>query len=480
MYIPTNDILIKHLTKARTVRYLDIKICHSRCSNLIFKGDAMAVREEGDVSITARAVADGYGIASMSNLSGHHQSESMSSSYTNNNNLHPLDHQIDNIVEQAIEHATSSHAYSGRGHSLNLVEVDVEKGHITPSTAEKVSDESSLYDLVEHVVSMLRNRLNEDVRVEVNLSYEENDDGLVSSEGTNVREYMTTITIEIRLTMKHHGDIIQVSESMGGRGGIDVLKRKSMDDALDDMISMMNHLIHAKQFSILESGKRFKVILDSEAGGALARLVGKMLEADMFNPRIFSSIHVHEGVEVVDDPTLPNGYGSFTWDDEGVRGRRKVLLNKDTISLLHTRLTASTRNDEYSTPGNARGIDGGIPKPTISNVYIKPMDWYVDEMISDAKECILMRGVSRVSADTVRGIVEIKPVIAYHVKDREIKYAIKGISIQDSVRNILKGIDAISRVAILKPYRDEQYGFRIGEGSPYIRLESARCICTVM
>jgi predicted Zn-dependent protease len=91
-----------------------------------------------------------------------------------------------------------------------------------------------------------------------------------------------------------------------------------------------------------------------------------------------------------------------------------------------------------------------------------------------------MKGVERVSADTRRGIVEIKPIIAYHVKDNEMMYAIKGISLQDSIRNILKGIDAISRVAILKPYRDERYGFRIGEGSPYIRLESARCVCSVI
>ncbi|MFN4336009.1 MAG: metallopeptidase TldD-related protein [Candidatus Nitrosocaldus sp.] len=439
----------------------------------------MAVREEGDMSITARALSNGYGIASMSNPSRHNQNESMSSSLPYTNDLHSLDHQIDNIVEQAIEHATSSHVYSGRGRGLNLVEVDVEKGHITQSTTERVSD-GSLYDIMEYIVSMLRNRLDEDVKVEVSLSYEENDSGLVSSEGTDVREWMVTAAIEIRLMMKYHGDIIQVSKSMGGKGGIDVLKRKSMDDALDDMISMMKDLINAKQFSILESGKRFKVILDSEAGGALARLIGRMLEADIFNPKVFSSIHVQEGVEVIDDPTLPNGYGSFTWDDEGVRGKRKVLLNSDTISLLHTRLTASAYSDEYSTAGNARGGVDGIPRPTISNVYVKPMDWYVDEMISDAKECILMRGVSRASADTVRGIVEIKPVIAYHVKEREIKHAIKGISIQDSVRNILNGMDAISRVAILKPYRDEQYGFRIGEGSPYIRLESARCVCTVM
>ncbi len=476
MYIPTNDILIKHLAKARTVRYLDIKIRHSRCTNLIFRGDTMAVREEEDMSITARALSNGYGIASMSNPSRHNQNESISSSsYTSN--LHSLDRQIDDIVEQAIEHATSSHAYTGRGNSLNLVEVDVEKGHITPSTTERVRD-GSLYDIMEYVVSMLRNRLNDFVRVEVSLSYEEDDEGLVSSEGTDVRELMVNAVIEIRLMMRHHGGIIQVSKSMGGRGGIDVIKRKSMDDALDDMISMMRHLIDARQFSILESGKRFKVILDGEAGGALARLIGRMLEADIFNPKVFSSIHMQEGVEVVDDPTLPNGYGSFTWDDEGVKGKRKVLLNSDTISLLHTRLTAYS--DEYSTPGNARGGLDGIPKPTISNVYVKPMDWYVDEMISDAQECILMRGVSRASVDTVTGIIEIKPVIAYYVKGREMVHAIKGISIQDSVRNILNGMDAISRVAILKPYRDEQYGFKIGEGSPYIRLESARCVYSFM
>ncbi|GBC73628.1 hypothetical protein HRbin04_01032 [archaeon HR04] len=482
MYIPTNDLLIKHLAKAKMVKYLDIKVCHNKCNSLIFKGGAIAARDDEDIVITARAVANGYGIASISNISEPTPSSN-------------LEHSIDDIVEQAIEHAISL-SYSqadgsnsdsisngsdrrGVGYGVNLVEVDVERGYATTPVAGY--DSTSLYELIDYVVSTLRSRLRgrDDVRIEVSLSYVESENGLVSSEGTDVRERMATTTIDIRLTMRYHGGIIQVSKSMGGRGGIEVLKRKSMDDALDEMIATMNHLVHAKQFSILESGMRYKVVLDNEAGSALARLIGNMLEADEFNPRIFSSLYVQEGVEVVDDPTLPNGYGSFVWDDEGVRGRRKVLISSDTLNLLHTRLTACIPEDGYSTPGNARGVDG-IPKPSVSNVYIKPMDWYVDEMVDDARECILMKGVERVSADTRRGIVEIKPMIAYHVKDNEMMYAMKGISLQDSIRNILKGIDAISRVAILKPYRDERYGFRIGEGSPYIRLESARCVCSVI
>ncbi|MEM4611414.1 MAG: TldD/PmbA family protein [Candidatus Nitrosocaldus sp.] len=484
MRIPTNDLLIKHLNKAKMVKYLDIKVCHNKCNNLIFKGDTIAAREDEDMIITARAVANGYGIASMSNLSEcykHEPTHSSQSSPCSHNTHLQLEHNIDKIVEQAIEHATSLSCIQadcdGRGCGVNLAEVDVERGHVKDLASDH--DNNNLYEVIEHVVSLLRSRLRDDVRIEVNLSYTESENGLVSSEGTDVRECIATTTIDIRLSMRYHGSIIQVSKKMGGRGGIEVLKRKSMDDALDEMITTMNHLLHARQFSVLESGRRFKVVLDNEVGGTLARLIGNMLEADEFNPKIFSSLHVQQGLEVVDDPTLPNGYGSFVWDDEGVRGRRKVLISSDTLNLLHTRLTASTPADGYSTPGNARGVYG-IPKPTVSNVYIKPMDWYVDEIIDDARECIVMKGVERASADTARGIVEIKPVIAYHIKDKEIMHAIRGISLQDSIRNILKGIDAISRVAILKPYRDEQYVFRIGEGSPYIRLESARCVCSVM
>ncbi|MCS7142110.1 MAG: TldD/PmbA family protein [Candidatus Nitrosocaldus sp.] len=461
------------------VKYLDIKVCHTRCNSLVFKGDAIASREDDDIVITARAVANGYGIASTGNLPYRGESVHSSPSPAQHSHIHPLDHRIESIVEQAIEHALASPippSY-GRG-SLNLAEVEVERGSIAP--AGNVGHEEGSYELIEYVTSMLRSRLPEDVRVEVSLTCEESDDGLVSSEGADVRECRVTTTIDIRLMLRQHGDIIQVSKSMGGRGGMEVLKRKSMDDALDEMVDTVKHLMHAKQFSILESGRRYTVILDNEAGGALARLIGKMLEADEFNPKIFSSLHVQEGLEVVDDPTLPNGYGSFTWDDEGVRGRRKVLLSSGTTSLLHTRLTASTPADEHSIPGNARrGVDG-IPKPAMSNVYIKPMDWHVDEMVDDARECILMRGVSRATADTARGMVEVKPAIAYHVKDKEIVHAIRGISIQDSIRNILNGMDAVSRVAILRPYRDERYGFRMGEGSPYIRLGSARCVYALM
>jgi len=42
----------------------------------------------------------------------------------------------------------------------------------------------------------------------------------------------------------------------------------------------------------------FRIMLDKEIGG--------------------------RGVTIIDDPTIPGGFGSFPYDDEGVKGQRKV------------------------------------------------------------------------------------------------------------------------------------------------------------
>lgn len=305
------------------------------------------------------------------------------------------------------------------------------------------------------------------------LSYTEFDTRLVTSEGTDVKELFSTTDLLIILTIRTSSGLSEVKKVVGGKGGIETIQHRDFENMIGDLLIVAKSSSNAKRFSPLESGKKFRVILDSEAAGALARLIAQMLGADEFESKLFDSLVIPKELEIVDNPSIPGAYGSFVWDDEGVRGRKKVLVGNGMVNLLHTRLTAG----ENDIPGNAHGISN-IPKPSMSNVYISTSDWHLDEMINDTKQGILMKGVRRAEINASTGVIELEPIIAYLVEQKEIREAISNIKLIDTVKNILQKIDAIGKLISLIPNTEK--GFCTSVGAPYIRIDGARCAYSVM
>jgi len=61
-----------------------------------------------------------------------------------------------------------------------------------------------------------------------------------------------------------------------------------------------------------------------------------------------------EHVTIVEDPTLPNSYGFYLYDDEGVQARRRYLIKEGIINeLLTNRETAAILGTKSN--GAARG-----------------------------------------------------------------------------------------------------------------------------
>ncbi len=437
-----NDALKKYLDKASGIRYADIRTLGKNCVRAALRNNSFEVSEFNDSIIGCRALDRGYGISS-----------------TNKTDTDI----IETVVEQALGHAMSINS------SVTLKQVSPENGSYEHPVRKKptIDDAKSL---MMYVTDAVRNELHSITkRIEIVLSYTEFNSGLVTSEGTDVKEAFSTTDLKISLTIRTPSGMVEVKKVAGGKGGMEAIQHKDFESMISDLVIMTRSSAGAKRFSPFESGKKFRVILDSEAAGALARLIAHMLGADEFKSRIFDSLNITEELEIVDDPLVPNAYGSFVWDDEGVRGRKKVLVSNGIVNLLHTRLTAQ----EKGIPGNAHGISS-VPKPSMSNVYINTSDWHLDEIIGDAKQGIYMKGVRRATANSSTGIIELEPVIAFRITQKEIKESVSNVKVIDSVQNILEKIDAIGKLVSLIPSIEE--GFNTSVGAPYLRIDGARCV----
>ncbi len=144
-----------------------------------------------------------------------------------------------------------------------------------------------------------------------------------------------------------------------------VARRGSHAGLLDELLEravrdIPNFFKQARQ--ILKPGQ-YDCFLPPGHGGLLVHeAIGHMLEArpnGLFHGRLGEQV-ASEAITVIDDPTIPNGFGSFDFDDEGERSIRKTLIKNGRIECLLDR------------PGNARReTTSHALSPRMSNTYVE-------------------------------------------------------------------------------------------------------------
>jgi len=432
--------LLKILDKI-PARYSDIRIISQKTIQVALRTDSSDCFEEESSRIICRVVSRGYGVAS-----------------------------TDKSDMSSIEHAALLALKSARlcSQSVELVDVTPEKGFVERPVVEEFEVEKVL-SFLKSIDRDIKSRTSVRVRTELVASHYSFDSTLITSEGTEVREKIPLTDLTIYILSKGLSEGFS-SKMVGGMGGFEALRNQQWEEILECLVKRASDSTRAKpsvslHFSYPYLTGRFKVVLDPEAAGGLAHEIAHFLEADVYQERFFKGLNYE--IRLVDNPLLEGAYGSFYWDDEGVRSREKILLGKEGVNLLHTRLTAKKDSDA----GNARGILHK-PRPMVSNVYIHPSDWSREEIFADTQNGIYAEGLVRAECRIDEGRIEIEPEIAYVLKNKELTMPIKNLKIICSIRDISR-IDAVGSSVQLRPSYEK--GFAISEGAPYLRINGAIC-----
>ncbi|HEY3887908.1 MAG TPA: TldD/PmbA family protein [Caulobacteraceae bacterium] len=123
-------------------------------------------------------------------------------------------------------------------------------------------------------------------------------------------------------------------------------------------------------------------LINAIAGPAVAR--GVSFLKDKLGQPIFAP-----GVNIIDDPLLPRRLGSSPFDDEGVAGQRRALIEDGVLTtwLLNS---ASARQLGLVTTGHAsRGL-AGPPGVSTSNLTLEPGELDLAALMRQAKDGLLV------------------------------------------------------------------------------------------
>lgn len=165
--------------------------------------------------------------------------------------------------------------------------------------------------------------------------------------------------------------------------------------------SAREHAIKGLTHTRIATGS-YPVVMDPLAAGfVLGMAIGGGVNAESVQRKRsyltgkLGDIIGSEHLTIVDDPTLEWMVGSYSFDGEGTKGRRKTVVDKGKLSMyLYDSYTAG-KEDRKSTGNASRG--GSVwdfrKTPTIapSNLVIQRGDYGAEEMISETRSGVYLR-----------------------------------------------------------------------------------------
>jgi PmbA protein len=146
-------------------------------------------------------------------------------------------------------------------------------------------------------------------------------------------------------------------------------------------------------------------------------------------------------ITVVDDGTMPGGFGTEPFDGEGVPTRRTMVIEKGVLkSYLLNTYTAKKLG--MKTTGNAaRGL-AGTPGIGSGNFYLQKGDRTPQQIIGDIKQGLyvfqfLGFGVNTVTGDFSRG------VSGLWIENGELTYPVEEVTVAGNLKDMLNNISEI-------------------------------------
>lgn len=165
-----------------------------------------------------------------------------------------------------------------------------------------------------------------------------------------------------------------------------------------------------------------------------------------------------EGVDVIDDASLPRGLASSPFDGEGVA--RRMLRIIDQGRLAHFLLDSATaRKLGRESTGHAQRSPSGPPSPGHSNLYLAPGEISAEALMADIPHGLyvtdlLGRGVNLVTGDVSRGIAGLL------IENGRLAHAVSEVTIAGNLLDMLR---------TLVPASD--LGFEGSVNAPTLRVE---------
>ncbi len=277
----------------------------------------------------------------------------------------------------------------------------------------------------------------------------------INSEGALIQSKIPRVSFDYIITFISNGSSEQRIFQFGGSGGWELLKQWKLKQKILDESKILPKIAKSKK---LPKGK-YDVILSPELTGIAShescghpyeadRILGReaaqagksFIKKEMLGERIGTEV-----VNVVDDPTLPNSYGFYLYDDEGVKPRRRFLIKNGIINaFLQNRETA--KEFGIKSNGSSRAKEWfSEPIVRMANTFVLPGDYSFEELLDTIKNGVYIKSFMEWNIDDKRYNQKYTGLESHLIKNGKMVKLVKAPTLEITTPAFWSSIDAIGK-----------------------------------
>ncbi len=294
----------------------------------------------------------------------------------------------------------------------------------------------------------------------------------VSTEDRYIEQEKVITWMYTWLTGRINNIVASVRDERGAVDGYTIWDKWDKNNVAEYIVNRLEKQLKAKT----PKGGIYPAVLAPEIVGVFVHeAFGHLAEADLtmsgsaisdkLGKKIASPL-----VTIVDDPTIPGGFGTFKYDDEGVETRKAILIENGVVKELMVDRQYSAMLGIKPT-GNARAESFKVP-PLIRmrNTILLPGDYNKEELFKDIKYGYYLVSFRGGQAN-LDGTFQVGVQEAYEIVNGEIGEPVRNMSISGNTLDTLKEVDAVAKDFELKLGRcgKGQLAY-VSDGGPHIRV----------
>lgn len=243
------------------------------------------------------------------------------------------------------------------------------------------------------------------------------------------------------------GEVMQTGyEAVGSLSGFELLEKNPPEEIAAAAAGRAIRMLEARP----APAGRMPVVMAGEAGGTMVHeACGHGLEADL----VQKGLSVYAGKEgqqvasasvtVIDDATMPDRYGSYAFDDEGVPSRKVTLIEGGILKdSLYDRLSAMRAGRDSNGHGRRESYQDK-PIPRMGNTYIAPGRDDPDKIIKQAGRGLLVKKMGGGQVNTTTGDFVFDVAEGYIIEDGEIGPMVRGATLTGNGPEVLGNIEMV-------------------------------------
>jgi len=212
---------------------------------------------------------------------------------------------------------------------------------------------------------------------------------------------------------------------------------------------------------------------DRILGREAAQAGESYVRPDMLGYRVGS-----EAVNIVDDPTVPNSYGFYLYDEEGVRASRRTLIKAGRISgFLHNRETGAELG--VGSNGAARAVSyDREPIIRMANTFMLPGEYDDAELLDDVRRGVYIKTFMEWNIDDRRYNERYVGLEAYLIEDGKVTVPVRNPVLEITTPGLYGSVDAVGKNVEFEAATcgkgEPDQGAPVWHGGPAIRLRNVR------